>query len=451
MTRILATLAMLLLGLSALPAEAQKAKAKPQPTGRFLHLSDIHFDPMANARLVPALVAAPVDQWELILVRSAKAPPAQMNEDANYALMRSALTAAAAQRYDYVLYTGDYLAHDFHDRFKLAGGQEKDYDAFVIKTLQFMNREMAKAFAPAPLITSFGNNDTDCEGNYQIDLNDPMLAAVGGALPEIRRDPQAMKDFATGGYYRIVHPTIPGRDFIVMDDLYLSAKYKAECGNKTPNPGATLLAWLEATLKAERASGRTATLVLHIPPGIDPFLAAGKPNGSSLFLTVEANTKLLALLTAYADVVRDIYAGHTHTDEFRIVPDASGKPLLPIRIGPSISPNYLNAPAYSVFDYVPATGAVRDYATYTLGPVGWTLEYRFGEAYGFDGWTADALAKINGAMGYWFVRKQYGNYMMGDPRNNLMAGGNWKLFACAQVALTDETFNACTAAAPAGN
>ncbi len=94
---------------------ASAAQAPPAtPSGQFLHLSDIHFDPFAEPALVSQLSAAPVDQWEAILQGSAQNPETDNKQDSNYALIVSALKEAkTAGNYDYIVYTGDYLSHRF--------------------------------------------------------------------------------------------------------------------------------------------------------------------------------------------------------------------------------------------------------------------------------------------------------------------------------------------------
>ena len=77
------------------------------------------------------------------------------------------LSAAKGLPYDYVLNTGDNLAHDFREKFDGARASRATTRNFVIKTLRFVNRMLKKSFPGAPLIYGLGNNDSVC-GDYKV-------------------------------------------------------------------------------------------------------------------------------------------------------------------------------------------------------------------------------------------------------------------------------------------
>jgi hypothetical protein len=107
--------------LLALGACATNDGADPLPftrlpgQGVFLIVSDLHFDPFADPAIVKELVAADVQAWPAIFESSKLPGFAQYGNDSNYPLMASALEAARRilPRPDFVLYPGDYLAHEF--------------------------------------------------------------------------------------------------------------------------------------------------------------------------------------------------------------------------------------------------------------------------------------------------------------------------------------------------
>ena len=104
-------LAALLVVLFA-PAVAQSAEASAD---KFLVVSDIHFNPMADATLVADLVAADPTQWETILERSKVSRFSQYGEDTNWWLLRSALDQmrVTLPHPAFIMVPGDLLAHDF--------------------------------------------------------------------------------------------------------------------------------------------------------------------------------------------------------------------------------------------------------------------------------------------------------------------------------------------------
>src|SRR5436305_1981691 len=91
--------------------------------GTFLAISDLHFDPYADPAIVRHLLEAPVEEWPAIFGVSSAAF-SQYGRDTNYRLLISALDAAKdlGLTYDYVLVTGDQLAHRFKAGFDRHAG-----------------------------------------------------------------------------------------------------------------------------------------------------------------------------------------------------------------------------------------------------------------------------------------------------------------------------------------
>ena len=261
--------------LALLGAAAAPPPPPPPPAaGQFLALSDIHFDPFADPAIVPKLIAARADRWPAIFASSRRTMPAGPGSDTNYPLLDSTLKAAAAAAgrpgYDFVLLTGDLLRHDFETSFAKYGGPDKAaLSAFTLKTLTFVNREIERRFRGAPLIEALGNNDNDC-GDYQPRPGGPLLAATAATLPAVARDAEASADYAAGGNYAVRHPRTPGHLFLVLDSVLWSPKYRDACGDSGIRAGSAQLAWLEWQLFRARQRGQTASLVMHIPPGVNP-------------------------------------------------------------------------------------------------------------------------------------------------------------------------------------
>jgi Calcineurin-like phosphoesterase len=241
--------------------------------GVFLIISDIHFDPFADPAIVEELVAADVDAWPGIFERSQETGFAPYGSDTNYPLLRSALEAAQhlSPRPDFVLYPGDYLAHGFAAKFRAsAGGGSEAYRDFVIKTMAFVSKRLEDPFPAAPVYGTLGNADS-IWGDYMIAPGETFLAAVGELWAGASAHPQAFADFGTGGFYAVPHPRVKGRDLIVLNNVFWSANYDDRCNAQGGDPGAAQLAWLDWILYRTALRGRTASLLFHIPPGIDSF------------------------------------------------------------------------------------------------------------------------------------------------------------------------------------
>ena len=453
-----------MLALAIGPCAVQAAQLPFTPgagQGVFLHLSDLHFNPFADPSIVRRLIAAPVEQWAGIFRASQNTAFWDKNQDTSFPLLTSMLAATKGPAYDYVLSTGDHLSHDFKDEFIKAGGTEDEYAGFVIKTMRFVDRMLKQSFPKIPLIAALGNNDATCD-DYMLAPNDPMLAAVGRDLPAVARHPQALRDYMMGGSYAVPHPKVPKHDIVVLSDVFLSQKYRDACGQTGIDPGSAELAWLEWTLYQAKLSGKTVSLAMHIPPGIDSYSSSRSnacPRKVTSFWQDAYARRFLALVARYKDRVRIAFAGHTHMDDFRVIPDANGTPLLATRITPAVTPLFGNNPAFTAVLYSRTDASVADYATFylsNLAKVGagvapeWTLEYTFKGAYkaaSYDAASLAALAKVLRTDEA--VRASFLRYYAVEGQSAINAS-NWNAYACAQIAITSEAFQscACPTAAP---
>src|SRR5438445_11365970 len=77
-------------------ANSQPAAPTQAVAGQVLVMSDLHFDPMADPRLVDQLAAAESEQWGAVLDSSGDRSLGQYGRDSNWMLLRSALRQRAA-------------------------------------------------------------------------------------------------------------------------------------------------------------------------------------------------------------------------------------------------------------------------------------------------------------------------------------------------------------------
>lgn len=322
---------------------------------------------------------------------------------------------------------------------KYGGGDKEKLQAFAAKTVTYVNRAIERRFRGAPLIEALGNNDNDC-GDYQPRPGSPLLAAIAGSLPSVAADPQAASDFAAGGNYAIAHPKVANHLFLVLDSVYWSTRYKDACGVTGGDPGSAQLAWLEWQLFRARLGGRTVSLVMHIPPGFNPYEStAAKP---APFWVDTYRDRFLELVQAYAPVLIAGYAGHTHMDDFRLVPATSGA-ALPIRITPSVTPLFGNNPSFAVMRYDRADSRPLDYTAYALQGGAWRREYIFSQAYGYPAYSAANLAALSGAIRTGGpARISYGQYYASGAKSPI-TDGDAQVYACAQTEMLPAGFAAC--------
>lgn len=431
---------------------------QPTPgTGMFLMLSDLHFDPFGDSNVMRDLGADPKAGCGGLDSKSFS----PYGSDTNYPLLKStlenaALTAARNHfQYGYVIMAGDFLAHDFDTTYrKCVGTDPEAYRKFVADTIAYVDRMIAKTLPGVPVFAALGNNDSD-RGDYAAP-SAYFLATVGrdwsrrwGNLPAGVRA-NALASFGRAGNYAVRQPTVPNSEFIVLNSTLWAAHNAGACGDADPDPGGQF-AWLGGVLLRLKQSGGSAIIIFHILPGIDAMKASlGAPQ--SLW-TDACTAKLISEVSEFRGVVREIYAGHIHRDDFRLLPDRDGRPLLPIHVIPAVSPVYLNNPAVEIGWYDQRTGELRDYAPLYLDlkhpPSVWALEYVFTRAYGYPQPDLAALVELS--------RKLHdGNPQSGPGQqfaNAYAAGvgwllppGQWPVYTCAQTETNLPQYRLCTQA-----
>lgn len=441
-------------------------EASAPTAAHFVSLSDLHFDPFLEPALVPKLAAAEAIDWGLLFETEASKRLGPHGQDTGYALLRSALAAPqAADTWPpaYVIISGDFLAHSFRDRYQATTGDDSDagYHAFVDKTLQFLTAEISASFAGAPIFPALGNNDSYC-GDYLLEPGGSFLAMLARAwTPLTRGGPEFAQTFATGGWYEAPHPTLPDHRLIVLNTVFFSRNYANACATGEAqgavDPSTEQLAWLEQRLRAATAAAHDVSLIYHIPPGINVYgslhsKATACPQKSELFWRDEVSTAFLALVDQYHEVIVASFAGHIHTDDFRLTyPGAAGgQPSGFVHLTPAISPMFGNNPGFQVFAYDSVGGALRDFTTYAL-PLGadapsWRAEYGFRDAYGQDGdYDLAALTRARAQIqSDETIRAKYITYNPVDsPDAKQIDASNARAYWCGTGTMTTSDFSGC--------
>lgn len=428
--------------------------------GLFLIVTDIHFDPFANPALVPKLDKSPVAGWSAILGSS---PPdiAGYGKDAGYTLMLSALETAAAQNmtYDYLLYTGDYLSHDFNANYwNNAGPSPEGISAFAIKTTQFVSRLLGEKFGGIPVYGVLGNEDSAC-GDYNIGPDGGYLDGLAEQWANLSGQPARFGAFRSGGYYKVAHPTIPDQDIIALNSVFWSTKYADTCNPDGGDPGADVMSWLDEQLSQTRDAGRKAQILMHVPPGIDAHDTARDAGSGTCDATIRLfwhdhyHRDYLALMHKYAGTIDYTFSGHTHMDGFTVLRDESGHPLMVNKISPSVSPKFGNNPAFSVFLYDRTSGALKDSVTFYLSNLetattgaepDWQLEYDYRGTYSVPDLSAESFASVAETLeGNTSLQQRFIDLYAVSAAKKQINGASWQAFGCALDAANRDTYQAC--------
>jgi sphingomyelin phosphodiesterase acid-like 3 len=418
-------------------------------TGHVLLVSDIHFDPLADPAIVKRLIAAPASQWQEIFASSAQNDYAHAPDDANFPLLKSALSAAVAQGpFDFVIGSGDYLRHGFQSAFVKAGGSLNDFPAFATKTALFVINTVQTTLG-VPVYAALGNNDS-ASGDYGMDPGSAFLATLANSLQVLANDPRAAADFRTAGFYELPHPTLPDKEIVVLNTVLWSRFYSI-LGSDGSDPGAAEIQWLTWKLYEAKTLTHKIILVMHIPPGIDAYTSwrRGDCEPPIQFWQDRYSIQFLELMRKYGDIVQIAFAGHTHMDDFRVFGATGNASPVVFRMTPAISPIFGNNPAFSVLNYDGHSGDISDIATYYLNLANsgnnpqWALEYRFPSAYGYSSLTAmNLVALAAGIHDDPKVRQVFaGYYSVSAPSPITLT--NWPFYSCAQTRFMSADYRSC--------
>ena len=405
----------------ALPWHAASATPPPRrPNHTFLIAADLHFNPMADAKLVDGLNASGPTKWEAILDRSQPTAFSQYGQDTNWWLMRSALDAmrTTLPHPAFILVTGDMLAHEFPSLYRQAATKNdpESYRSFVLKTMQFIALQLQRRFPHTAILFTPGNNDDDC-GDYSIEAGGAFLHDTAELVRELARaDGSLTSSWESLGSYDIPNPALGSARIISLNTVFFSNKYTPQrfsqgCAAASSTAPEDLFAWLEARLSRAQQAHERVWLMFHIPPGMDGYSTLENylklEKGSSCpaavvpMWTPKWTERFDELLAKYRDTVTVSFAGHTHTDDFRVV-NAPGAKASYVLISASISPIYNQNPSFRVASFKPDGSLGSDSVHYLTNllfassttPGQWRREYSFAQEWKMPAVNAASLSAV---------------------------------------------------------
>jgi sphingomyelin phosphodiesterase acid-like 3 len=462
------------------PPQRPAPRASRIDKGTFpaLFVSDIHFDPFHDPGKAEQLGSASVGQWKAIL---SAAPSADQQRafnalqkkcgskgvDTPFALLASSLAAMKTAQPDsrFMVISGDLVVHDFACRYQtlFPKGTPADYQAFVLKTISFVSAELRTTFPGMPVFTALGNNDSGCV-DYWLDPGSEFFMQAGAILSAgmPAADAQSMAEqFAREGNYSLtMPPPMKNTRLVVLNDTFLSPKYKTCAGKQDPKGAAEEINWLKMQLQDARKKGQRVWVVGHIPPGIDPYATAERfkdvcggedPVG---FLTTN---EMPDLMVEYADVIKLGVFAHTHMDEIRLLePSATeGAPAAPsvaVKMIPAISPVHDNKPSFTIAIVNAETSAIQDFTVIAASnetgeDAKWSPEYSFDRTYHQTEFSPTALKELIGKfrsdnLALLPESESYlRNYYVGDRSAQLSPF--WPQYVCALKNYTTKGYAEC--------
>ncbi|TPX39309.1 hypothetical protein SeLEV6574_g07312 [Synchytrium endobioticum] len=230
-----------------------RQRSEGQPTHSFLHLTDVHVDPLNKGKYNPRKGIA----YEFgSPLSGCDSPIALVNE--TFAFLANYHAEAAV---DFVVWTGDNARHDTDPALPRT---EKE----VYAQNEYIEKLVASIFDPTtiPIVPSLGNNDVPIHNHlpYHPDGSSPVLNFYLKLWSKYIPDDQK-ETFRVGGY--LVRQVAPGLQVVALNTLYLWSSNEAvtECRNLTTAGGAHLQ-WLEKVLSKARYMNYRVYLSGHVAP-----------------------------------------------------------------------------------------------------------------------------------------------------------------------------------------
>lgn len=434
-------------------------------TGFVVSISDIHFNPFYDPKLVASLIQTDYAKWQGIFSRSLVAGYGSHSADTNYNLLNSALENIylRAPRPDFIIISGDFLAHDFQETYaKLAGSNDpKAVDSFIDKTIAFVTWMITRRFPGTPVYPALGNNDSYC-GDYQVEPAGQFLRATAqtwkGLFNSKSNAGLFLRTFPAMGSYSVISPHNRNHRIIVLNTTFFSSNYKNTCGDPGAEPGNDEMKWLETELEKAAAARERVWLVYHIPAGVDVYASVKNgPAGPAVSLWQPAyNQQFIDLVARYSSVVVAAFAGHIHMDSFQLVQSTNQAAASFVHVTPAISPLFGNNPAFDVFTYNRRVAALKDYSAYYFNlsspasqknaPVRWQKEYSFAQAFAQPDYSANTLQAIYGLMPAnqnGDLTKYEAYYNVSNTTSPGFDPNNWRAYWCGIGSLTVSTYLSC--------
>lgn len=399
-------------------------KPAPTPTPasyyQVVTVSDLHFNPLYDPSLYTQLASAdPATQWAGVYLKSNVKTPSAAGTDTNYLLL--ALTLEGMQQNiknsPVVLFTGDLLGHNIPQNFcnlyyaSLSQTVTQNcattpdpttvgpaMQTFIDNTFTFVASQIRQSVGNIPVIYVPGNIDTYLGGMGPDTafLTNNSQSVYSQFLNGAFDQPTFLNTFTQDGYYSVA----PVGAKLLVIGLNSNSFI---IGQTNYNAANTELTWLDSQLASAQAAGQKVWILMHVPPGAyTRYIAqvAAVPSDvdaadAAMMWNPTVQSTFMSKLQKYPGVVTLMLSGHTHMDEFRILPTGDVLEQLP-----GISPCFGNNPAFKVLTVTQNTFTPVDYQSFDYDlavlppPSQFTPLYQFSSTYGLQGNLGDSLQQL---------------------------------------------------------
>ncbi|KAI8640196.1 Metallo-dependent phosphatase-like protein [Parasitella parasitica] len=266
-------------------------------SGKFVHVTDFHFDPhyVEGASVSSFCHRKDGENDKGIagkfgtLGSKCDAPKALI--DATFEFLKEQASDA-----DFVIYTGDSVRHD-RDLFEMRSDEE------VKSTQELLVKYFTSTFSK--VIPVLGNNDVETHNNIMA-YDDQYLEFMSTWAPF---NLNLGQDFIRGGYYvQELAPNLRTINTNTMDFFKKNELLYTDCD--VPGPGRNQLDWLRKSLEDTRASKSKAYILAHVPPN---------SKKDKHFYKDRCYNEYYSLLGSYSDVILAHFSGHFNYDQLTAV------------------------------------------------------------------------------------------------------------------------------------
>jgi len=445
------------------------SRVSPDPVEvyQIVTVSDLHFNPLYDQSLYSQLSAAnPATRWAGIYQGSVVKAPTGAGTDTNYPLLVLTLTSMQqnVKSSPVVLFTGDLLGHNIPANFCKAyyaslnqamppacasnPGQTVGplMEQFINNTFTFVATQIRQFMGPVPVIYVPGNIDAylGSAGPDTTFLTNNAPTVYSQFLNSSPDRQTFLNTFTLDGYYSVA----PLGSKLLVIGLNTNSFM---VGAPSSGDASAELSWLDSQLATAQAAGQKVWILMHVPPGANSQLIApvavipenvpGDVEANPALMMWQSSLQITFMQTLgkYPGLVTLMLAGHTHMDEFRILPTGDVLEQLP-----GISPCFGNNPAFKVLTITQNTFTPTDYQSfyYNLAamPAPFSALYQFSTTYGAQATLSNSLGQLypqfatdQSKQGTYTLLYSSGNTSMNpltltpwNPINDV----NWPIFGC---------------------
>ena len=357
--------------------------------GKFLHLTDIHYDPLYEPGSPSKCILGNTGlgcchKYDIPLKNST---PASVWGDYNCDTSKLFVDETLhwinnnIPSIDYILYTGDSAGH--HDI--------TNTPAIIKNSLSDIDYLFKYHFPKIPVYNNLGNHDT-----WPIDQTTPIeynsILKYVSNLWANNVDSMSVENIEHGGYYSIMLNNFTR--LVSFNSIYYDGhnlfKHKKNLYNDSQ------VMWLKTILDKSRLYGQQVWFISHI------FPSAGES-------TREYNAIMKQIFWDYRDVIRYQWWGHSHNDQFILYQHTDYLTNISTihssgMVGPSIMPDK-RFPAFRIYEYDTDTFSLIDYTQYVANlseiisnnAMHYHIHYSFKKTYNLSGLeTSDYIELYNG-------------------------------------------------------